>query len=268
MLTIHLQRIGITACLMLAGCASTDPAQQELAELCRSATPFRLPLQKTSAADEKISERFSSACYHINRIEGLQFKEAERVYLCTATAYRNPNDPRVAPELARQEKAFGRKLRIEDFDRSAGEPDDIRERMNRQRSPRDLTHLPLGGSTGFAGVYGKFLLLTDSEGNLQKILYTYDDFDRSIREISSLSGAMILLELKNIAGFGPAIEGQCRTGKLRFDGKAWTAEAMEVPRNCAKPVMRDVRIEKNGSVHLLRQYAWPNDKPVAFICAD
>lgn len=268
MLRVHLQQAGIVACLMLAGCISTSPAQRELADLCQSATPFRLPLENTSTADEKIAERFSTACYRLSRIEGLQFKDAERVYLCTATALRDRGDPRIALTLARQEKAFGRVLRIEDFDRSAGEPDDIRERANSRRSAHDLTRLPLGVSAGFAGVHGKFLLLSDGQGSLQKILYTYDDFDRSIQGVSSLSGAMFVLELKNIVGFVNARDEQCKTGKLSFDGNAWTAESMEVQRNCARPVMRDVRVERNGSVQLLRQYEWPADKPMAMMCAD
>lgn len=262
-------RWGAVACLFLLGGCAQNLAKTELVPLCQSEVPFRIALQKGNFADERVAERFSPVCRRLNRIEGLKFKDAEQVYLCNATVWRNPEDARVADQVTRQDAAFGRKLRIEDFDRSAGEPDDIRERMNRQRQQQNLTRLALGGSAGFSGVFGKFLLLTDEGGNLRKVLYTYEDFDRSIQDVLSLNGAMFLLELKNMAGFGGAKDEQCKIASIVAESGGWMIEEMPVQRNCAKPVKRDVRVGRDGSVQLIRQYEkFALYETVSMVCAD
>lgn len=256
--------------MLLSACSSPD--DRELARLCEAQTPFRQALQVGDAADAAVQARFGSACFQLVRAEGLEFTGSDRVYVCKSTIYRQPDNPRALQSIIQQTRAFGRPLKIEDFDPLASEPDDIRARTDlKQKAPEAmLARRPLGFFTSYAGINGSFLILTDSAGAVQDVLYTYGDFDRAIHAISSLSGAMLLLEIKNQAGFGGAKREQCLIKSIKGDSTGWSVRGLPVKRNCLPPVVRDVHIGRNGAVVLEQEYS-PPPKPFEAIemsCGD
>ena len=258
--------------LLLGGCAP-NLAKTELPQLCQSEMPFRQPLTRDKpvedSADAKVAEHFGAACWRLAKLNGLEFAGTDRTYLCVMSVSRDPNTKTAIEADRIQQQAFGRRFRMEDFDTRAGEPDDVRDRMLARPQSGSRSRLPLGVSAGFHGLTGRFLLLTDKDGTFIRALYTYDDFDRAGPNVTSLSGAMTLLELKNQTGFGGARNEQCKISSITPEAAGWRVEGLPVQRNCAKSVVRDVRIGRDGSVEQIRQYE-PSTLfgSVSMMCAD
>jgi hypothetical protein len=174
------------------------------------------------------------------------------------------NDPN-SPELEQLERIFERRLSLDTFDPSTAEADDLRDRI-RFRSAKNGTFqdsTPIGSRTFGRGVTASFIIVANSDGQVDRVLFTHRELSDGLRTVRSLAGAAGLLELREILGFMnsesrlPERPSQCTASEIREDNAGWTIKGIEVRSNCAALRRRDFRIERSGKVTLLSDVeAW------------
>ncbi len=252
--------VGLLAALtMCAACGTASPVatDPELMQICASTTDlYGRPLDVHEVADARVQSRFGSVCHSLERLDGIDFGNQRIVYACTLAMLRRAI-PGHGPSPAQLLEAFGRPIDLKMFDHSLGEADDVRARIydgaNNKEEIDNATPnavMSLGG-----GVIGTFIVLTDDAGQVDAILFTRGETKKALRAVTSLAGALDLVELENYSGFVNAVGARrplCTAGTIERNSSGWTIGNVHVHENCSPAKAIDIRVEKTGSIAIVK----------------
>ena len=257
----------------------------KLAEVCeRQQFGFGEPLDKNSAQDNFVVQRFGAACGELLRQGGLDFGAGQTTYTCRVflprvtempspdklkeyeTQFKDKNEfnlilsetqKQVADndnKLLALERAFGKRLSLSSFNDDMQNPEDIIRQYRQQgKATQSLKGVAIGYSSTFAGLAATLILLSDPDGKVDRVLYSQDELDEALRGVRSLAGAMDLISMRKLAGMendmlhpGNHPYPLCNTGSINEDRAGWTIQGVEILPQCANSALLDYRVLRTG----------------------
>lgn len=210
------------------------PTHVDGSTLCRASEKLA-ELDFDDRHDVAVVSRFGSVCLKLSRQEGLDF--GLKAYACDVSVSRM-NDERSIAERENLQRAFGPQLRIAILLRSTVEG-------------KPLAHVPLLTAVG-----AKFIILSSAPGQVDRILYTVEDLQQTLRNVQSPSGALDILEYKGLVGL-PFVRAHmdmrtvCTAKSVRENAAGWTILGLEMQPNCSDTKIVDYRVDRTANVHIL-----------------
>lgn len=251
------------ATLLFAGsCAelaeSSRTAYQEFSEICAEGREtFAAALRPDIPSDLAIQARYGESCDLLQRQEGVEFGPERRVYTCRALLPRTNDEP-AQRKMDSLEQAFGKRWDASSFHPAASEPDDLRPNAYREAermvgTPAFDRQIPIGNFSVLAGISVVFIILSDKDGNVERVVATRDELAGALHNVTSLQGAFALLEWHERLGFEK--RAQCTARTVYSDTTGWTFEGVTIAPNCRPKRLRDLFVARTGTSKILSERA-------------
>lgn len=229
-------RISFAIGILFAVGMWSAPTRVDGPAFCRASEKLAA-LDLDDRRDVAMIARFGSACFQLSRQAGLDFGPGLQAYDCNVFLSRVNNEHSRA-ERGRLRTAFGPQLRIAALASSyeAGKP---------------LAEVPL-----LTGVGARFIILSSAPSQVDRVLYTVEDLQQTLRRVQSPSGALDMLEYKGLIGH-PFVLAEmdmrtvCTAKSVRENAGGWTILGLEMQPNCSSTKIVDYRVDRAGNVHIL-----------------
>lgn len=248
--------LAILALLVLASCTGEErlPPEfpkpdlptvtaPELKTFCNAETQsFGAELREDDPLDATVLQRFGRFFSLLVRQDGHDFGDGQVAFSGRVLAAW-VEDAENSERITAFERAFGKRLLVSEF-----------SRVNMMNPRTILVPVSMAGA---GGIEMNFVFVVTKAGDLRRTLFSQDDLNGALRGVTTMKGALDLLEWRNMLGYeypsGGGVKPKCTARSVAEAGDGWTIAGVSVLSNCDRTRYRDFFVSRTGKIDIVSE---------------